>query len=223
MYQLEIGPKINFVLSTNEPIPAKKTNLKYENCCAVFIRAKWRHVSPVLDKEFDVDGVNLGKVCIVWGSIYSFTTTREDEAGKTNLLAWSLCKYISFSAATRKYEKKNLFWDWISYHLLEIIQRPRLETARHKKTSTTSFSKHMRLGRDIGFGICEAPKHVPLRLGVFLAETIEVFISRFIFIFSKWRSWTYEDLMTSDWETLLRNRTRNFRCFVSRQPTENYW
>ena len=28
MYQLERGPKINFVLSTNEPIPAKKTELK---------------------------------------------------------------------------------------------------------------------------------------------------------------------------------------------------
>ena len=46
----------------------------------------------------------------------------------------------------------------------------------------------MRLGRDIGFGTCEAPKHVPLRLGVFLAENIEAFkndlsVDSFLFYF----------------------------------------
>ena len=36
---------------------------------------------------------------------------------------------------------------------------PMVPTIR-KQAQATSFSKHMRLGRDIGFAICEAPKHV---------------------------------------------------------------
>ena len=67
---------------------------------SVFIRAKWRHVSPLLDKAFDVDGVNLGKVCVVWGSIYFLLL----EGRQIFLPGVYVNLYLG--RAARKYEKK---------------------------------------------------------------------------------------------------------------------